>query len=100
MANPTEHTNEVDLSKGMTGSCLCGGVTVTLKQDLFSRPNGHICYCDSCRKMTSISGLNSLATTRDKVEIHDTKSLIKTYVDSATDSGRSVERRFCSTCAG
>lgn len=60
----------------MTGSCLCGGVTVTLKQDLFSKPNGHICYCDSCRKMTGTSGLNSLATTRNKIEIHDTKSLI------------------------
>lgn len=100
MASLAESTDELDLSKGMTGSCLCGSITVILNQDIFSKPNGHICYCESCRKSTGTTGLNSLSTIRDKVEIRDPKSLIKTYVDSDTDSGRSVERHFCSNCGG
>ena len=36
--------NDATYSKGMTGSCLCGSITVLLKQDIFSKPNGHICY--------------------------------------------------------
>lgn len=93
-----EVSNDTAQSDGMTGSCLCGSITVILKQDVFSTPSGHICYCDSCRKSTGTSGLNSLATTRDKVEIQDPGGLINTYVDSATDSGRSVEKHFCSKC--
>lgn len=99
MSSPNNIPNNVDLSKGMKGSCLCGGITVILKQDLFSKPNGHICYCESCRKSTGCSGLNSLATTTDEVDIRDLENLINTYVDSATDSGRSVERHFCSKCS-
>ena len=94
----SESSNDASYSKGMTGSCLCGGITVILNQDIFSEPNGHICYCDSCRKATGTSGLNSLSTTKDKVEIRDPEALLSTYVDSATDSGRSVERHFCSRC--
>lgn len=94
---PNDFTSDT-FSEGMTGSCLCGGITIILKQDIFSRPNGHICYCNSCRKSTGTSGLNSLSTTKDKVEIRDPEGLISTYVDSATDSGRSVERHFCSRC--
>ena len=94
----SEISSDNSHSKGMTGSCLCGGITVILKQDIFSKPNGHICYCDSCRKSTGTSGLNSLSTTKDKVEVRDPEGLISTYVDSATDSGRSVERHFCSRC--
>ena len=95
---PNDFTSETAVNKGMTGSCLCGGTTIILKQDIFSGPNGQICYCDSCRKSTGTSGLNSLSTTKDKVEIRDPEGLISTYVDSATDSGRSVERHFCSRC--
>jgi hypothetical protein len=94
----SESSNDATYSAGMTGSCLCGGVTVILKQDIFSKPNGHICYCDSCRKSTGTSGLNSLSTTKDKVVVRDPEALLSTYVDSATDSGRSVERHFCSRC--
>jgi hypothetical protein len=93
-----EFPNPPTPSEGMKGTCLCASITVLLKQDIFSKPNGHICYCDSCRKSTGTSGLNSLSTTKDKVEIRDPNGLIKTYVDSATDSGRSVERHFCSKC--
>lgn len=91
-------SNDATYSEGMTGSCLCGGIKVILKQDIFTKPNGHICYCDSCRKSTGTSGLNSLSTTKDKVEIRDPEGLMSKYVDSATDSGRSVERHFCSRC--
>lgn len=82
----------------MAGSCLCGNITIILKQDLFIKSNGHICYCDSCRKSTGTSGLNSLATTKDKVEIRDPRGLLSTYENTATDSGRSVEKHFCSKC--
>ena len=98
MASSTNDPGNDDLRQGMTGSCLCGSIKVILRQDVFSKPNGHICYCESCRKSTGTTGLNSLSTTKDKVEIQDPERMGKTYVDSATDSGRIVERHFCSNC--
>jgi hypothetical protein len=98
MASSTNDLDNDDLKHGMTGSCLCGSIIVILHQDLFSKPNGHICYCESCRKSTGTTGLNSLSTTKDQVEIQDPEKMGKTYVDSATDSGRVVERHFCSNC--
>jgi hypothetical protein len=98
MASSTNDLGNDDLRQGMTGSCLCGSVKVILRQDVFSKPNGHICYCESCRKSTGTTGFNGLSTTKDKVEIQDPKQMIKTYIDSATDSGRTIERNFCSNC--
>jgi len=99
MASSTNNSSNDDPRQGMTGSCLCGSIKVILHQDLFFKPNGHICYCESCRKSTGTTGLNSLSTTKDKVEIQDPKKVGKIYVDSATDSGRIVERHFCSNCS-
>jgi hypothetical protein len=99
MASSNNNLGIDGLKYGMTGSCLCGSIKVILHQDLFSKPNGRICYCESCRKSTGTTGLNSLSTTKDKVEIQDPKKMGKTYVDSATDSGRVVERHFCSNCS-
>lgn len=86
-------------SFAMTGSCLCGGIKVTLKQDDLSKPIGHICYCSNCRKYTGSIGLNALRTKKDKVHIRDPKGLIKTYEDYDTTSGNCVERHFCSNCS-
>lgn len=93
-----EPSDDTSPNASTTGSCLCGGIAVVLKQDIYSKPNGHVCYCDSCRKSTGTTGFNILATTKDKVEIRDPEGLIKTYLDSATESGRTVEKHFCSKC--
>lgn len=98
MASSTNVSGVEDLEQGMTGSCLCGNIRVILHQDLFSKPNGHVCYCERCRKSTGTTGLNGLLTTRNKVEIQDPKQMVKTYNDSVTDSGRTLEKNFCSNC--
>lgn len=42
----------IQQSSNMEGTCLCGAITVRVKDpDLFSRPRGHICRCDNCRKV-------------------------------------------------
>jgi hypothetical protein len=95
MADPNTH----DISKfaaGMTGSCLCGSVQVTIHDsDLFTSRRGHLCHCANCRKSSGSYVASNFLIEADKVEIHDTKGTLKTYADYATTSGKPVIRSFC-----
>jgi hypothetical protein len=84
--------------KGMTGSCLCGSITVTLTQkDLFAKPNGHICHCHNCRTFSG-SPPNIIRLPASNVKLSDPGKVLKTYVDTNTGSGGPVPRGFCTNC--
>ena len=89
--------SDSEFKDGMTGSCLCGSITVTIKDsELFSKRRGHLCHCANCRKIAgSYVAANFLIET-DKVEIKDRDGSKKTYEDKDTLSGNSVYRSFCS----
>lgn len=84
-------------ANGMTGSCLCGSIRVTIKaQDLFSRPRGHLCSCANCRKVAGSYIASNMLLDSSEVEIEDRDGTLKYYDDKATGSGNSVFRYFCS----
>lgn len=94
--DPKSH-DPSEFSEGMTGSCLCGSITVTIKDsELFSKPRGHLCHCANCRKVAGSYVASNFLTETDKVEIKDRDGTKKTYEDKATLSGNSVFRSFCS----
>ena len=87
------------LKDGMTGSCLCRSITVTVTQnDLFTKPNGHICHCMNCRKITGASSAALLMLPSKNVTLSDPKQYLKTYMDNDTGSGNPLPRSFCSNC--
>ena len=85
-----------EYSESMTGSCLCGSVIVTIKDNLFTKPRGHLCHCANCRKVAGSYVASNFLIETDKVEIKDRDGTLKTYEDRATLSGNPVYRKFCS----
>lgn len=96
--DPKNHDLAKLNKEGMTGSCNCGAITVTLTQeDLFAKPNGHICHCANCRKFSG-SAPNIIRIPKQHVKFRDPQGLMKTYMDFNTVSGGPLPRGFCSNC--
>ena len=94
--DPKQHAI-TEFADGISGSCLCGSVTVTVKESgLFDKPRGHLCHCANCRKVSGSYVSSNLLIDEDKVEITDSDDTIKMYEDLATLSGNPVYRYFCS----
>ena len=96
--NPNDYNITELNGKGVTGSCLCGSITVTLTQkDLFAKANGHICHCANCRTFSG-SAPNILRLPAKNVQLSDPDKRFKVYVDMNTGSGGPVPRGFCTEC--
>lgn len=93
--DPKQH--DVDKFKdGMSGSCLCGSITVTLKEKgLFDKPRGHLCHCANCRKVAGSYVASNLLIDAANVEIEDRDGTLTSYEDRETLSGNPVYRYFC-----
>lgn len=106
-------------SDSMTGSCLCGSITVTIHDtELFTKPRGHLWYvyylppsprihpstphtpshCSNCRKVSGSFASSNLAIERQKVTYEDQNATLKVYADTDTGSGKCVKRLFCGNC--
>ncbi|KUJ12921.1 uncharacterized protein LY89DRAFT_687845 [Mollisia scopiformis] len=82
----------------MEGTCLCGAITVRVKDDeLFSRRRGHICRCTNCKKTAGCAMATNLTIENEKIEIVGEENL-KKFIDTKTLSGTPLARYFCSTC--
>ncbi|KAI4725645.1 hypothetical protein E4T49_06618 [Aureobasidium sp. EXF-10728] len=98
MSHLTGDPKRHDLSSfkdSITGSCLCGSITVTINDNLFTKPRGHLCHCENCRKATGSVVATNLTIEEDKVDIQDRDGTLKLYADKATKSGNPVYRYFC-----
>ena len=94
--DPKQH-DPASLTDGMTGSCLCGSIQVTISaKDLFSKPRGHLCSCANCRKVAGSYIASNMLLDESEVKIEDRNGTLKYYDDKATGSGNSVFRYFCS----
>ena len=94
--DPKQH-DPASLANGMTGSCLCGSIRVTITaKDLFSKPRGHLCSCANCRKVAGSYIASNMLLDESEVTIEDRDGTLKYYVDKATGRGNSVVRYFCS----
>jgi len=99
MSHLTGDPKQHDLSSfkdSITGSCLCGSITVTINDNLFQTPRGHLCHCANCRKATGSIAATNLTIEEEKVDIKDRDGTLKLYEDRATNSGNPDHRWFCS----
>lgn len=98
--DPTGDPKQHDAGKftdGMSGTCLCGSITVHIKDnDLFGeKKRGHLCHCANCRKVAGSFVASNLLIEQEKVTIEDKDGTLKTYEDYETLSGNPVYRSFC-----
>ena len=75
----------------ITGSCCCGEIAFTLK-DNFS--NFYFCHCEQCRKLTGSAHASNLFTSRDNIKWVKGKDKMKRY----DHSERSFSKTFCKEC--
>lgn len=80
----------------LIGSCLCGAVTITIKDTAGPFGDGlEICNCTDCRQFTGCSrGAEFLECDLENVEV---KGDTKCY-EKMADTGNSYKRYFCGTC--
>ena len=95
VGDPKSHDTS-EFSESITGNCLCGSISVTIHDNLFTKPRGHLCYCANCRKIAGSYVASNFLIETDKVTIKDRDGTKKTYEDKDTLSGNSVFRSFCS----
>ncbi|KAH0031688.1 hypothetical protein KCU78_g2744, partial [Aureobasidium melanogenum] len=98
MSHLTGDPKRHDLSSfkdSITGSCLCGSITVTIHDNLFTKPRGHLCHCENCRKASGSIAATNLTIEEEKVDIKDRDGTVKLFEDRATSSGNPIYRWFC-----
>lgn len=96
--DPKQH-DPATLGGTLTGSCLCGSIQVTIKDDeLWSKRRGHLCHCANCRKVSGSYVASNLNIEEDKTSIDDKQGTLKVFADHETGSGKPVDRYFCSNC--
>ena len=97
--DPKAHSVSDLNANGMTGTCLCKAITITIAQkDLFNKPNGHICHCLNCRQVSGSSAWNVILVPTENINIEDPKGYLKNYMDGDTSTGNPLPRSFCSNC--
>lgn len=77
------------------GSCLCGGLTFTLKGESSNR---FTCYCVDCRKNSGHLGQVLAIYDTSNIEISDPHNYRKEYIVTGTSSGHPKHKVFCSNC--
>ncbi|CAF1420769.1 unnamed protein product [Adineta steineri] len=78
------------------GKCLCGQISVSIpKEALDGTGATAVCYCINCRRVTGSLGSLNVILPESAVQII---GVPKTYKDSDTDSGVTIERSFCGNC--
>lgn len=98
LGDPKSHPID-EFKDGLTGSCLCGSITVTLKdKELFTKPRGHLCHCANCRKVAGSYVSANIIIEKEKVDIVDRESSLKEFIDLQTGSGKPLSRQFCGIC--
>ncbi|CAK9782484.1 hypothetical protein CC85DRAFT_288961 [Cutaneotrichosporon oleaginosum] len=82
----------------LSGSCLCGAVTVTIKDPAPVLAEGlEVCGCTDCRQFTGCArGAEFLDAQTANVEFKGADNL-KMY-EKGTDAGNKYKRHFCGTC--
>lgn len=75
----------------IAGGCLCGAVRYLSSAE----PKGvGVCHCTHCQKASGSAFSVNVFVPKDGF---DMTGPVATYIDTA-DSGRTLQRRFCSTC--
>ncbi|KAL4935182.1 hypothetical protein BDV06DRAFT_217604 [Aspergillus oleicola] len=76
------------------GHCICGNIKLSLKEQ---PPNSLRCYCGNCARSGGGSSINYVVD-EPECAIEDANASLKTFHDTLTASGNTVERQFCVNC--
>jgi hypothetical protein len=76
----------------LQGTCLCGAVHVSVKSE---KPTLFFCHCKNCHKVAGSLFTHNMIVKNDEVNITGDLGV---YIDSATDSGKPLQRFFCKNC--
>ncbi|KAJ5115086.1 hypothetical protein NUU61_000845 [Penicillium alfredii] len=79
----------------ITGSCLCGAIRYEVSGSPISTI---LCHCDNCRKATGSSFMANGFYMQSQLRVLAGHNSLKVYQDSATASGSTVSRSFCTNC--
>lgn len=79
------------MTKFLTGSCCCGDVEFTMKDDF---QHFFFCHCEQCRKLTGCAHAANLFTTPDNIHWVKGEAKIKRY----NHPTRSFSQAFCENC--
>ena len=77
---------------GRSGVCLCGAIRYQIPETSLMEA---ICHCKNCQKQAGTAFSTLAGIKKSDVKLTGEP---KVFVDTATDSGASVERFFCGTC--
>lgn len=77
----------------LTGGCLCGAIRYTVTAPVNTL---RACHCLNCQKSSGAGGTVNAVVPSDAFKI--IKGETKRYDDSATKSGRTLSRHFCTDC--
>ncbi|KAF2801923.1 uncharacterized protein BDZ99DRAFT_552187 [Mytilinidion resinicola] len=77
------------------GHCNCGSVRVTLPDQPAS---SLICFCLNFRRAGGVLASLNYTLAKSTAIVSDSKSVLKRYHDSNTDSGNTIIRNFCGNC--
>lgn len=84
-------------SNSITGSCLCGQITVSVNREASEAANSSaLCYCKNCRKIGGALASVNMIVPETTVTITGQP---KIYQDGNTDSGTPIQRAFCGNCS-
>ncbi|MAR20259.1 MAG: aldehyde-activating protein [Rhodobacteraceae bacterium] len=77
-----------------TGGCLCGSGRFELNKE----PDfAYGCHCRFCQKATGTAFRSGLRCQKSSVKFNDGE--VKTYIYTSPEHGRSLNVKFCPTCA-
>ncbi|KAH8118827.1 Mss4-like protein [Phellopilus nigrolimitatus] len=78
------------------GSCLCGEVNFEVHAEPILVT---CCHCKNCKKYTGTVFTTNVVFPADTVNVTKGAPLVRTFHDSAQDSGNALLRRFCGLCS-
>jgi hypothetical protein len=79
----------------LSASCLCKGIHFTVKgQD----KGAVLCHCNNCKSFAGSAYAHNYRMMKTTIEYQKGEDLVRSYKDSATKSGKMLERFFCSRC--
>ena len=88
----------VSLIPKSEGHCLCGAITVTIIGHDFAdgRARGHLCHCQTCRRITGADYAHNFRLRESQVVVTPNWRLSEHR--GVTAAGNSFVRTFCSVC--
>ncbi|TKA69386.1 hypothetical protein B0A55_08683 [Friedmanniomyces simplex] len=85
-------------SETRTGACHCGKIKYELEGRAATPIYNTVCHCLNCQYITGSALLAASIVPKEGFSITQGEGALKTYIDTKTDSGQPLTRKFCGEC--